>query len=538
MLCYAVTPLPANPGNNMLLAWFVLIWALVSYLFSIGFFKKLVKFVKYLMVIYQLPGPKRDPVFGNLHQLWCTPEQCFEKMREWSRTHGPLYLVSMTYLFPVVFISGPEAFEKIAGTTKNIQKGFAYNCLNLWLGEGLLTSSGSQWHTRRKILTPAFHFSILQQFVKVFNKETARLVEVLKGEIGKPSTNVVPLISQFTLYSISETSMGTSLNLDSEQDKNYVSAIYQIGKIVYYRLMRPWTYSNAIFYNLFPTGYKEKKIVKILHDFTDDIIEKRSKSLNTFDERYNYSNRKKMAFLDLLINAKINGKVIDDKGIKDEVNTFLFEGHDTIATSICFTLMLLANHKSHQVLSFLLLLARIFFRQIFFQDQIYEEICASLGDRNHNPEIKDLNELKFLERCIKESLRLYPSVPQVARYLEEDTLVGGHLLPKNTPVHVHIYDVHRNERDWPDPERFDPDRFLPENCAKRHPFAFCPFSAGPRNCIGQRFAILELKAVLCGIIKNFILEPVDTPDTIELVPDLILRTSNESLMVKFTPRNN
>lgn len=123
--------------------------------------------------------------------------------------------------------------------------------------------------------------------------------------------------------------MGTPLNLESENDKNYVSAIYQVGKIVYYRLTRPWTYCNTLFYKFFPTGYKEKELVKTLHDFTDNIIAKRMEYFEKFevseDDSYNYSKSKKMAFLDLLINAKLTDGSIDDQGIKDEVNTFLFE---------------------------------------------------------------------------------------------------------------------------------------------------------------------------------------------------------------------
>ena len=141
-----------------------------------------------------------------------------------------------------------------------------------------------------------------------------------------------------------------------------------------------------------------------------------------------------------------------------------------------------------------------------------------------------------MERCIKESLRLYPSVYFISRILGEDLrLTNGYLLPKSTDVFIHIYDVHRNPDVYPDPERFDPDRFLPENCQNRHPYAYLPFSAGPRNCIGQKFAILELKAALCAILSNFVLEPIDTQENIKLVADIVLRTK-EDIKIKFIPR--
>lgn len=91
-----------------------------------------------------------------------------------------------------------------------------------------------------------------------------------------------------------------------------------------------------------------------------------------------------------------------------------------------------------------------------------------------------------MEMCIKESLRLYPSVPLVGRLASQDlTTPSGFVIPKGVEILVHIYDLHRNSDIYPDPEKFDPDRFLPENTADRHPFAYLPFSGGPRNCIGK-----------------------------------------------------
>ena len=159
-----------------------------------------------------------------------------------------------------------------------------------------------------------------------------------------------------------------------------------------------------------------------------------------------------------------------------------------------------------------------------------------LENPNKQPTYNELQNLRYMERCIKESLRLYPSVYFISRTLGEDLrLTSGYLLPKDTDVFIHIYDVHHNPDVYPDPERFDPDRFLPENAQNRHPYAYLPFSAGPRNCIGQKFAILEMKATLCAILSNFVLEPVDTPETIKPMADIVLRTK-EDIKVKFIPR--
>lgn len=109
-----------------------------------------------------------------------------------------------------------------------------------------------------------------------------------------------------------------------------------------------------------------------------------------------------------------------------------------------------------------------------------------LNGKNGKLTYTDLQNLRYLERVLKESLRMYPSVPFIGRVAGEDILTyTGYKIPSNCNINIHIYDLHYNPEIYPDPHKFDPDRFLPENSQKRHPFAYLPFSAGPRNCIGS-----------------------------------------------------
>ena len=120
-------------------------------------------------------------------------------------------------------------------------------------------------------------------------------------------------------------------------------------------------------------------------------------------------------------------------------------------------------------------------------------------------------------------IRLFPVVSNIGRKVTEDTVVDGHLLKKGLNVNILIHMIHRDEKYYPDPEKFDPERFLPENTKDRHPFAFVPFSAGKRNCIGQKFAMMELKVLLSGIFRKFSMQSSKKIE--ELMPslDIILK---------------
>lgn len=218
-----------------------------------------------------------------------------------------------------------------------------------------------------------------------------------------------------------------------------------------------------------PTFWEHIFIIRAIHSFTRQVIqEKRGNYLNRSEvkEDGNFS-KKRLAMLDLLLSVQEENGGISEDGIREEVDTFMFEGHDTTSVSLCFTLMLLANNKN-------------------IQEKIYEEVMDVFGHACRKPTYQDLQNLKYLELCIKECLRLYPSVPLISRIATVDiTLPSGYFIPKGVTFLIHLYDLHHNPDIYPNPEKFDPDRFLPENCVNRHPFAYLPFSGGPRNCIGR-----------------------------------------------------
>jgi len=263
---------------------------------------------------------------------------------------------------------------------------------------------------------------------------------------------------------------------------------------------------DAIF-NLLGRKKEHDWCLRVIHGFTNKVIEERYRALKNGDGNRTPSGngRKRLAFLDLLIDmAERNQLTFVD--ICDEVNTFMFEGHDTTAAGMNWALHLLGCNPD-------------------IQAKVHQELDAVFGDDPRDVDFDDLKNLPYLECCLKEALRLFPSVPMFARSLQEDAFIGGHQIPSGIQVIIYPYLVHRDPKHWPDPEVFNPDRFLPENSNGRHPYAYLPFSAGARNCIGQRFALMEEKTLIAWILRYYKIKSIHRRDQVRPKGELIWRPS-------------
>ncbi|XP_072761637.1 cytochrome P450 4C1-like isoform X1 [Anoplolepis gracilipes] len=481
-------------------------------------------------LINLIPGPRGLPFLGYVLQVQISAEKLMKLLFKVTNKYYPILKIWLFFM-PIVSIRHPDDVETILSSTKHIEKSHWYDTLLPWLGTGLLTSTGTKWQTRRKILTPTFHFNILNQFVDILIKESNCVTKSLKDAGGIVVKDLSSFVSEHTLNAICETAMGISLQNLDESQQQYRNAINDIIQLIVYRAFRPWFYNDLLF-SLSPQGRKQKKLLKILHGFTEKIIAERKlyhertngqylKNLESDKEIDDVEvfgiKKKRLAMLDLLIAASREG-LLTDLDIREEVDTFMFEGYDTTARNMMFALLLLAEHKD-------------------IQERVRVEVDIVMQENGGKLTMKALQNLSYLERCLKEALRLYPSVFLIFRKAAEDVKLQSYVIPAGTIIHLHIYGVHRDPNFWPNPEVFDPDRFLPERIQNRHPYSYIPFSAGPRNCIGQRFALLELKATIASLVHNFYLEPVDYLKNMQLKADLLLCPSRP-LYIKFIPINH
>ncbi|XP_014610539.1 PREDICTED: cytochrome P450 4C1-like isoform X2 [Polistes canadensis] len=369
-----------------------------------------------------IPGPREYPIIGNMYHLQVDDEHLIKELWRISNEYYPIYKVWSFFISSITLLD-PDDIQELLKSKEHIEKAALYKYLRPWLSYGLLTSGGEKWHLRRKMLTPAFHFNILKHYFINLHEESQNLVEFLKKEAdGNPIVkDLRTIISKYTLNAICQTALGTPLTGQSEQESKYRQAVHVYGRTAAYRFTRPWCYYDIIF-RLTSHGRLQKEALKTLHSFSRNIIAERKRFHKETNGKYlqinenieeddasykdpekddEYSQSKeRLSMLDLLIAASWKDNQIDEEGIREEVDTFMFEGHDTTASALTFALSLFAKHKD-------------------VQENIRDEVKSIMG-KNNNLTISSLPKLSYLERCLKETLRLYPSVFFILRQISHD----------------------------------------------------------------------------------------------------------------------
>nr|XP_004666458.1 cytochrome P450 4V2 [Jaculus jaculus] len=473
------------------------------------------------------PIPSFGPAYPLVgHALLMKPNSAdfFQQLIQYTEEFRHLPLLKLWIgPVPMVTVYNAENVEVILTSSKQIDKSSMYKFLEPWLGLGLLTSTGNKWRSRRKMLTPAFHFTILEDFLDVMNEQANILVNKLEKHVDQEAFNCFFYITLCALDIICETAMGENIGAQSNGDSEYVRAVYRMSDMIHRRMKMPWLWLD-LWYLMFKEGREHRRGLTILHTFTNGVIAKRANEIKA-NEECTYTHKghvpttnKRKAFLDLLLSVTDEeGNKLSHEDIREEVDTFMFEGHDTTAAAINWSLYLLGSYPE-------------------VQKKVHNELDEVFGKSNLLPTLEDLKKLKYLECVIKETLRLFPSVPLFARNLNEDCEVAGYRISKDTEVVIIPYALHRDPKHFPDPEEFQPERFFPENAQGRHPYSYVPFSAGPRNCIGQKFAIMEEKVILACVLRQFWVECTQKREDLGLSGDLILRP-NKGIWIKVKRRH-
>ncbi|XP_023989903.1 cytochrome P450 4F2 isoform X6 [Physeter macrocephalus] len=495
-------PLPASPWLLLLLvgvSWLlarVLAWTYTFYNNS----RRLQCFPQ---------PPKRNWFLGHLG-LYPPTEQGLRGLTQLVANYPQGYMIWMGPITPLVIFCHPDLIRNVANASATVapKDVHFYDFLKPWLGDGLLLSAGDKWSSHRRMLTPAFHFNILKPYMKIFTKSADIMHAKWQHLVteGRTHLDMFEHISLMTLDSLQKCVFSFDSNCQ-EKPSEYIAAILELSALVAKRHQQIFLHIDLLYY-LTPDGRCFRRACRLVHNFTDVVIQERRRTLPSQgidDFLKAKAKAKTLDFIDVLLLTKDeDGKGLSDEDIRAEADTFMFEGHDTTASGLSWVLYNLAKHPE-------------------YQERCRQEVQELLRDREPKEiEWDDLAQLPFLTMCIKESLRLHPPVTVISRRCTQDTVLpDGRVIPKGVICLISIFGTHHNPSVWPDPGVYDPFRFDPENIKGRSPLAFIPFSAGPRNCIGQSFAMTEMKVVLALTLLRFRVLP-DTEEP-RRKPELILR---------------
>ncbi|XP_061402882.1 cytochrome P450 4g1-like [Musca vetustissima] len=484
-----------------------------------------------------IPTPKQWPLIGNGHMAFGqNNHQILKLMQEVFRDNGETIRILLGHL-NVVFLTNPADLEIFLSGHKHLEKAVEYRYFQPWFGDGLLISKGHHWRHHRKMIAPTFHQSILKSFVPTFVKHSKAVVGRLSSKVGE-EFDCHKYMSETTVDILLTTAMGCKQQPETEKSAEYAQAVMDMCDIIHNRQLKLF-YRLDSTYSFTKLRERDNKLMNVILSMTRKVVEDRKKNFNAEErgivdradaksnkpaakkdglrddlddiDENDVGEKRRLALLDAMMEMEKNPDIKwTDKDVMDEVNTIMFEGHDTTASGSSFALCLLGIYQD-------------------VQQRVFEEQQAIFGDDlNRDCTFADTLQMSYLERVICETLRLYPPVPLIARTVEEDVNLksGPYTVAKGSTVVLLQYFVHRRPDIYPDPEKFNPDNFLPERAANRHYYSFIPFSAGPRSCVGRKFAMLQLKVLLSTIIRNYRVSSNRTQEDFQLQGDIILKMSN------------
>ncbi|XP_067011416.2 LOW QUALITY PROTEIN: cytochrome P450 4C1 [Anabrus simplex] len=386
-------------------------------------------------------------------------------------------------------------------------------------GNGLVTCTSKTWKKQRKMVAPSLQSKSLETYVPVFNKQTRILVNLLKEFAdGNTFDVMIPLVA-CTAEIISETAIGSSLN-GQLKEENIAEMLKRANHLILERIMRPWLILDTI-YDLTTSGKEQRKVEELLCRTGNNLISRKLEEYRDMKSSGSITDEwmSKGNTIDHYIRTSdIEGTELDEQLLKDEVYTTLVAGSDTTATTVCYTLMLLGLHPT-------------------IQDAVFEELKEVFADDwERDVTSEDVKQMKYLSRVIKEAMRLFPAVTVIAREVQEELELSTCTLPAGCLCLVVSYFVHRDPRYFPDPERFDPDRFLHERSKDRHPYSYIPFGAGPRICVGFKYAERAMYVMLGTVLRKYRVLPVITHEDLQkLELGLVLRPVS-NFLIKMLPR--
>jgi cytochrome P450 len=384
-----------------------------------------------------------------------------------ARRYGGVVTLSPRRIFLVTY---PDCVKHVVQDNHtNYIKGPWYKVLKPLMGDGLFSSDGELWKRQRRLVQPAFQRKHHPMMAGIIADATSSMLQrwetnASRGEAIDGRGEVILLTLEILLRTMfSGDLIGYEQELreaviEYERHMDLVSAVNSVKLPAWFPTTGRRRFQNA---------------VRTLERFIFRVVDER---------RRTQTDNGDLVSLLLWARDEETGESMSDRQIRDELMTMLQAGHDTVSDAIAWTWYLMAKHPD-------------------VRQRVEGEVDSTLGGRP--PRFEDLPALAYTNRVILESMRVYPPAWVFARTPVEDDVIGGYHIPAKSLVVISPYVTHRLPDIWENPENFDPDRFLPERSEGRPRFAYYPFSAGPRQCVGASVAMLEAQMIVSMAAQRF-----------------------------------
>jgi cytochrome P450 len=373
-------------------------------------------------------------------------------------------------------LSDPDDIQRVLqDNAKNYSKRtIGYDKLRLALGEGLLTSEGDFWLRQRRIAQPTFHRDEIRKFAAVMTTCTEAMLDRWRGVADRSEwLDVSAEMMRLTLQIIGKTMFSIDLSHQSDRlGQLMTTAIHYVNDRMM-SITAPFDFAERL---PTPTNLRFRRALREGDEIVGRIIAQRRRRGEHPDD-----------LLSMLMSARDEdtGETMTDRQLRNEAMTFFAAGHETTANALTWTWYLLSQHP-------------------WAAEQLRREVDTVL--RGELPTTDDLPKLETTVRIVKEAMRLYPPAWMMSRRALDTDRLGGYGIPAGSVVLVSPYVTHRQPELWSHPIAFDPERFSPDEMARRPKFAYFPFGGGPHRCIGNGFAMMEVVLLAASIAQRYELD--------------------------------
>ncbi|MBW4508505.1 MAG: cytochrome P450 [Scytonematopsis contorta HA4267-MV1] len=407
--------------------------------------------------------------------------------RMW-KEYGDLVRLPIMPNYSFYLAAHPSYAEHILSTHQELypKPDIVNKPFNLMMGESILTSEGDFWLKHRRLMQPAFHMKHLGNLAEVMISCTESFMQEWENKLDGEVIDIAAETLRLTLKIAGQ----TLFSKDISDEQSVLGKAFRTGfEFVNYKMNNLWTEPLWV---PTPRNQRFRRAKETLDNLVLDIIDSRRKNpIDSYD------------LLSMLMAARDEetGEGMSDKQLQNEVITLLVAGHETVASALAWTWFLLAEHAD--------VAAKL-------QDELQSVLNGS------NPTLDKLPKLEYTRMVFEETLRLYPPAWAMPRTAREDDEIQGYFIPKGSLMTAAAFMIHRHPDFWENPDKFEPDNFLPEKINQRPKFAYFPFGGGQRICIGKNFALMEATIIIALMSQRFKLELVPNQQ-IEIDPTFTLR---------------